>query len=455
VEPSTEFDIGKYARLVYTKRVFFVLTVMAVTTTLVIAAYLRPKVYEARSVILIERSFINDLVKNVSISPALEDRTSALSIVMKSRSFVMRVLGDLDLGAARSAEGFEGQVRSFQNSTDIRFEMNSSNRKDVDVFTVSFIGYDPKLASDYVNALVRRYIEENISMKQQETSGASRFLLEQVNLFKEKLDRAEAEIVRHRQDRGVVPQERLAHLQKKLSDLQTQYTENHPEVIKVKAEIEQLIAETKLKKGSPERSPAAGMAASGDGERDEQGQNIDGSLPERDVPAGKKGLADLERERDANKRIYEELLGALGKTEFSTQVEVRNKAGAFKIVEPAIVPTRPMNRNILKMIVLGILGGVAAGFGLIIGLDLLDTSLRSVETVKKLGLPVLAIIPTIQTVQEAARSRIKDRLLYTTVGVYLTGLMAVVMIEMMGLPYVDNIVQGTRAEIKSSLQRIW
>jgi uncharacterized protein involved in exopolysaccharide biosynthesis len=455
VEPSTEFDIGKYARLVYTKRVFFVLTVMAVTTTLVIAAYLRPKVYEARSVILIERSFINDLVKNVSISPALEDRTSALSIVMKSRSFVMRVLGDLDLGAARSAEGFEGQVRSFQNSTDIRFEMNSSNRKDVDVFTVSFIGYDPKLASDYVNALVRRYIEENISMKQQETSGASRFLLEQVNLFKEKLDRTEAEIVRRRQDRGVVPQERLAHLQKKLSDLQTQYTENHPEVIKVKAEIEQLIAETKLKKGSPERSPAAGMAASGDGERDEQGQNIDGSLPERDVPAGKKGLADLERERDANKRIYEELLGALGKTEFSTQVEVRNKAGAFKIVEPAIVPTRPMNRNILKMIVLGILGGVAAGFGLIIGLDLLDTSLRSVETVKKLGLPVLAIIPTIQTVQEAARSRIKDRLLYTTVGVYMTGLMAVVMIEMMGLPYVDNIVQGTRAEIKSSLQRIW
>jgi hypothetical protein len=35
------------------------------------------------------------------------------------------------------------------------------------------------------------------------------------------------------------------------------------------------------------------------------------------------------------------------------------------------------------------------------------------------------------------------------------GLMAVVTIEMMGLPHVDNFVQGTSAEIKSSVKRIW
>jgi uncharacterized protein involved in exopolysaccharide biosynthesis len=456
VEPSTELDIGKYVRLIYTKRVLFALTVMLVTSVLVIAAYLRPKLYEAKSIIFIERSLINDMVKNVTISPSFEDRTRVLSVVMKSRNFIMKVLADLDIDVSnRSAEDVESLVRGFQNATEIRVDMNSRNRQDVDVFIVSYTGRDPNLASNYVNTLIRRYITDNLSMKQEEASGANRFLLEQIDLFKKKIARTEAEIAGIRKNKSVVLNERLVVMQKKLNELLMQYTENHPEVIKVKAEIEQLAAQTKLKKGDPGTSPGAGMAASADVLRGEHSPNAEGSLPARDVPTGKKSLLDLEHEREMNKRIYEELLATLGKAELTTQVEVHDKAGAFKIVEPAIVPTRPMSQNVLKMVLIGIFGGIAAGFGIIIGLDFLDTSLRSVEAVKKLGLPVLAIIPTIQTVQEAARSRIKDRLLYTSVGVYLTGLMAIVLIEMMGLPYVDNIVQGAQAEIKSSLNRIW
>ncbi len=453
-QQSTELDIGKYARLIYTKRVLFALIVMIVTTVLVIAAYLKPKLYEAKSIIFIERSLINDLVKNVTISPSFEDRTRALSIVMKSRNFLMKVLADLDIDVHnRSAEDVEGMVRGFQNATEIRADTNAGNRQDMDVFIVSFIGRDPNFASNYVNALIRRYITDNLSMKQEEVYGANQFLLEQIDLFKKKIARTEAEIARIRKDKWVVQNERLTLLQKRLSELLMQYTENHPEVIKVKAEIEQLQEQTKLKKGGTETSPGAGMAA--DGERGEPARDAEGPGPARDVPAGKKSLLDLQHERDMNKKIYEELLATLGKSEFSTQVEIHDKAGAFKIVEPAIVPTRPISRNVIKMILIGILGGIAAGFGVVIGLDLLDTSLRSVEAVKKLGLPVLAIIPTIQTVQEAARTRKKDRLLYTAVGVYLTGLMAIVLIEMLGLPYVDNIVQGTQTEIKTSLQRIW
>jgi uncharacterized protein involved in exopolysaccharide biosynthesis len=335
--------------------------------------------------------------------------------------------------------------------------MGTANRKDVDVFTVSFIDTDPNLASNYVNTLIRRYIEENLSEKQREASGANRFLLEQINLFKDKLKQTEVEIAKLRKEKGVVVNERLASLQNKLNGLLMQYTENHPEVIKVKAEIEQLMEQAKLKKedGDPVSSPVADTAAADDVERDAQSQNVGRSLPARAMPGEKKSLLDLERERDMNKRIYDELLATLGKSEFSSQVEAQNKAGAFRIVEPAIVPTKPINRNIVKMILMGIFGGIAAGFGLIIGLDFLDTSLRSVEAVKKLGLPVLAIIPTIQTARESAQIRIKDWLLYTAVGVYLMGLMAVVTIEMMGLPHVDNFVQGTSAEIKSSVKRIW
>ena len=455
MEQSAEFDIQKYARMIYARRVLFVLIVMLVTTVLVIGAYLKPKLYEAKSIIFVERQLISDLTKNVAIAPSYEDRIRALSIVVKSRNFLMKVMSDLGIDVSKkSAESLEGLIKDFQNSTDIRIDMGTANRKDVDVFTVSYVGADPVLASNYVNALVRRYILDNLAMKQQETSGANQFLLEQIDVFKKKIAQGEAQIARFRKDKGVVLNDRLVVLQKKLADLMMQYTDSHPEVIKAKAEIEQLQEQAKLKKGPSSSSPAAEMAAVGDGERGGQSQSAESRSPARDALVGNKSLLDLEHEREMNKRIYEELLATLGKSEFSAQVEVHDKAGAFKIVEPAIIPTKPISRNVMKMILLGIVGGIAAGIGLIVALDFLDSSLRSVEDVKKLGLPVLAIIPNIQTVREAARVRQKDRLLYAAAGVYLTGLLAVIAVEMMGLPYVDNAVQQAQGQITSSLKRI-
>ncbi len=452
MEQSTDLDIGKYVRLIYTKRILFALTVMIVTTALLIFAYTRPKKYEARSIIFVERQFINDVVKNVSIQPSYEDRTRAISIVVTSRNFLMRVLDDLGFDASKiSDKAREGLIRKFQTGTDIRIDRGSTNQKDVDVCIVSYVDTDPNLASNYVNTIVRRYIQENVSMKQEEASGANRFLLEQIDLFKDKIKRSDAAIAKLRKEKGVLLSERLATLQKKLNELLVQYTENHPEVIRVKAEIERLTEQVKLKKEDLVSSSVTTDVT----ESNVHSQTSAGSLSTRDIAIGKNSLLDLERERDMNKRIYEELLATLGKSEFTTRVDAQNKAGAFRIIEPAIVPTKPVNRKIEKMILMGIFGGIAAGLGLIIALDLLDTSLRSVDAVKKLGLPVIAVIPTIKTAKEAKMIRIKDWLLYTAVGMYLIGLIAIVVIEMMGLPYVDNFVQGSSAEIKSSVKAIW
>jgi len=457
VEQTKEFDISKYVHLIYTKRLLFVLTVMMVTTVLVLVAYLRPKLYEAKSIIFIERNIINDLIKNVAITPSFADRTKPFSITMKNKRFLMTVLGEIGFDVKnKSAGDLESLIMKFQDRTDIRVDMNTANRQDMDLIVVSYADRDPMLAYNYVNTLVRRYIEDNLSTKRKEVTGANRFLLEQINLFKKKLGKLDAEIAKLQKDKGAMQKERLVVLQKKLDELLMQYTENHPDVIKAKAEIEQLIEKTKGNRGDPASSPGARATDAADSEHElsENGRNVNGSLPASDLSAGKKGLQDLEREREINKRIYEELLANLGKSQFSTQVEAQGKTDAYKIVEPAIIPTKPINRNIMKMIVLGILGGIAAGLGIVIGVDLFDTSLRSVDAVKQLGLPVLAIIPTIQTAQEATRIRMKDRFLYTAVGVYVAGLIVVVMMELMGLPYVDNLVQGAQAGIMSSVKRM-
>ena len=439
MEQADDLDIKRYLGLIYKKRVLFALTAMAVTSAMIVVSYLMPKVYEATSIIFIERNFLNDLIKDVTIAPAFEEKVKALSIVMKSRSMLIKVMGDLDLDINnRSAEDVERLLKKFQDKTDIKVEINKTNRRDMDLFIVSYTDSDPKLASNYVNALVRRYIEESLSLQREEAYGANRFITEQISFYKEKLEKTEREMAALRKNKGAVQNERRVHLQKRLNELLVLYTENHPEVIKTRTEIEQL-KEQAPDKGEPARPQMASAAAAADG----------GETSSRETQAGKRSMMELQREREMTKKIYDELLATRGKSEVSTQVEVQDKAGAFRILDPAIVPKEPVSPKMKKMILLSILAGIAAGIGIIIALDMMDSSVRSVDMAKKLGLPVLAVIPTIQTTQDMLQTKKKDRMLYSAVGIYLSVLMVITVMEIAGLPYVDNMFKETKAEIKS------
>jgi succinoglycan biosynthesis transport protein ExoP len=457
MEASTELDIGRYLSLIYKKRVLFALTAMMFTAVVVVGSYLIPKKYEAKSMIFIERNYLNDLIKNITITPSFDEKVKALSTVIKSRSLLLKVMSDLDLDLnGKSADQIEAMIKKFQDNTDVKVEMNQANRKDMDLFTVSYQDSDPKLASNYVNTLVRRYIEGSLSLNKEDTYGANRFLMEQIDVFQKKIDQTEAQIAKLRKNKNVVSADRLQALQKKLQQLLMQYTENHPDVVKLKSEIEQVkksqqdSAKTRsLEADSPANGPAAEV-------KQQDAASVSAAVPASAavIPAGKTSLRDLERQRDSIRKVYEELLATLGKSEVSTQMEVQNKAGAFRILDPAIVPHKPISPNILRIILLGVLGGIAAGIGVVVGLDYLDTSVRSVEMVRKLGLPVLAVIPTIQTQQETAAVRKKDRTLYAAVGLYLVVLLVVITMEIMQLPYIGNFVDAAKTGISNSLKKI-
>ncbi len=116
-----------------------------------------------------------------------------------------------------------------------------------DLFVVSYRDTNPELARDYVNALVRRYIEEDLSGKKEDTSEARQLLSGQVELFKNKIDAIEAEIAGFNTGNNVYVvadeakiNEKLIPLQNRLGELSVKYTDDYPEVIAVKTEIRHL-----------------------------------------------------------------------------------------------------------------------------------------------------------------------------------------------------------------------
>ncbi|HBG45898.1 MAG TPA: chain length-determining protein [Deltaproteobacteria bacterium] len=305
MERDSGLDIRKYAQLVIRNRYLFLAVVLVISAGSVVLSYALPKAYEAKSTVFIEKNVINELIKDIAVTPSMQDRLRVLSYAISSRNILTKVVNTLGVDVKDDRQ-VESLVKDLQNRTMV-------NMKDMDLFVVSFKDADPKFASDYVNTLVRMYIEENISSKREEAYGANRFLSEQISFFKAKLDEVEGEVIKFRKEKGVFVavnetavvsdikgvqdgldaikiqkrelearrevikkqlgqekpytvalmsrdslQERLISLQKRLRELMMTYTKDYPEVMRTQVEMESFKEMLKNRKeGEPYDSGAA------------------------------------------------------------------------------------------------------------------------------------------------------------------------------------------------------
>lgn len=443
---AKEQDIRKYVRLIVKKKRLFFAFAASIMAIFIMAGYLLPKTYEAQCTVRMVRSVYDEYVKGIAITPSGEQSLGALSFALTSKSLILRVISDLGLMTdTMSPEEEEGMVGSFQQRTTMTIPPNRANPRMTDLFVVSFRDTNPELARDYVNMLVRRYIEEDFSGKKEDTSEAKRLLSGQVRLFKNKIDAIEAELA------GLITgenayvvadetkiNEKLLPLQNRLDELSAAYTDDYPEVITVKAEIKHLQDRLRYMKTRDAAQKTTVRNGSGTPGEDQ----------------GKKRL-DLERERDTYKKIYEELVLRLSKSEVSQQMGPTDRSELFNISEPAVLPTRPVSPDRVKVILLGIFAALAGGIGIIVLLDAMDYSVKSSRSVRSLGLPVLAVIPKIQSDRQLLQEKIQDRIFYCIAGLYLLCILAIAGIEALGLPYADAFAQQSLVAIKATVKSIF
>jgi hypothetical protein len=160
----------------------------------------------------------------------------------------------------------------------------------------------------------------------------------------------------------------------------------------------------------------------------------------RSMPAAKSNLQRLERDLGSQKEFYQSLVNRQNQAEVSKQLEVQDKATNFKIVNPAVTPKTPFSPDRVKIILMGIVAGLITAFGVLICIDMFDPAIRSVGTLKELGLPVMAIIPRIRVEEEVQKEQKRDLRLYRVAGCYLTVILFVLGTEALGYSFVDMVI---------------
>lgn len=482
---TSEVDYKRYINLFFRfKRLFFI-TALLIMTGAVVVSYFWPKKFEAKSTVFIEKNVISELVKGIAVTPSMDQTIKVLTYAITSRPLLVKVINELDLLTKKNNDAeLENLLKKIQENILVKV-------KDNNLFIISFNDKNPRIARDFVNTLVRLYIEENISSKREESYGATKFLSEQIDDFKGRLEKADSELSKYKVEKGGVIaideaklfqeinvaqqklydiqlrrkhleglkpvtqrtsdplQGNLISLQKRLEELRTQFTDSYPEILKVKGEIEILKEQLKSRKdnGAAVSDPQelgkieAELAALRSSEESLRRYVATNQSLLKNIPSAKANLEKLETEKRKQKELYDQLMTRHGQSEMSKQMEVQDKSTTFRIVDPAVMPIKPASPNRVKIMFLGIIAGIAGGLGVLLLRDVVSNTVKSVDAIKSFGIQVLAVIPRMEDPVVIQLQRRKDLRFYVVVAGYFSFLLCFLAIEALELGYVDKVLE--------------
>lgn len=124
------------------------------------------------------------------------------------------------------------------------------------------------------------------------------------------------------------------------------------------------------------------------------------------VPVREAEWASLTRDYDEFKKHYEYLVAQSLAAESAESLERRQKGSQFKIVDPAYLPEKPIKPDFMKIMLIAVVVGLGAGGGLVLILESLDTSFKSVADLESfLGMQVVCSVPAMSTDKEKRQEK--------------------------------------------------
>jgi len=238
----------------------------------------------------------------------------------------------------------------------------------------------------------------------------------------------------------------LASLQAEYTQLLSRYKEAHPDVRAVKRKIDALKAggaaggagadvSLDVAKVRTRMAAAQERIASLAQQKRDMSQKINAYEAEiLEAPQVERGLVNLMRDHDNARKKYEEIRAKQMAAKISESLEQENKAERFVLLEPPMMPEKPVKPNRKKIVALGFVLAPAGGGALVMLLEMLNQRVRGVGALESIvGKRVLVSIPHIPTQAELARRR-KWRVMLVVASLVLA-LLGAVLLHFFYIPF--------------------
>ncbi len=392
----------------------------------------------------------------------------------------------------------ELQIQRVRQRIKIEVTTNPRGRTSVvPYFKISYEDRDPHNAQDVTKRLTRFFIDYDTSTREQQVFGTTEFLKgerdkvgrdlqeveeslsqlkdryryelpEQLETNLRHLDRLQAELVANGEERDryitlrIELEQRLTETAKylepeelpvsqggrrasekvteyrdkesRLKQLQTRYTDSHPDIRSLKEELAQLRSEIPPEDLEVvETEPESGQDENAAEDRviNPVYQNLQAQLTQLETeikineerrerlnrsveiysrridntPQREQVISSQQRQYDNLQERYQDLENKLSDAELAKSAEARQKGEQFKIVDPASFPLSPSKPNRLLVLMGSLAVALGVGFTLATISEFMDQKIWTHSEIRLLNIPVLGEIAAIMTEQEARKRR--------------------------------------------------
>lgn len=513
-EPTKNWD--QYSAIVRRRRWWLVLPGFVVWCAVWGTSWFLPASYKSETLILVEQQKVPELYVVPNVATDLQDRLQSMTQQILSRTRLERIIDEFHLyGDEKSRLSPDEIVDKMRQDIQIDLVQAPGRQNDLTAFRISYSSKDPHLAQRVTSELTSLFIDDNMKARSQQSESTTDFLQNQleeaakalneqekhVREFKDKYlgelpsqlqsnvqilsglqSRLQGEtealnqskqqnlylrtlLNQYHEMRGAIKNgtsekeapppaldQELTRLRNQLADVQSRYTERHPDYRKLKDRIAKV---EKMKQQMAADLEAAASTQTGKDSNSKAGDATDKPANLADLkamspmmevesqlkanelelqnrqkvidqletqiqdhqarinqtPVREQQLSDLTRDYEQSRTNYESLLSKRNQSELATSLEKRQQGEQFRIIDPPSLPLKPYKPDRLLFGFVGLLAGVLVGLAVSAGAELVDDRVFAEADLKELvSAPVLTEIPPLTTPLELIRHRWRVRL---------------------------------------------
>ena len=447
---QTPFNLRDYVMIFFRRKLIFSLLFLLCAVGGVIYVIFAPRAYQSSALIYIQREdILNPLLDKMAVSSQYNEQLRTISERMLSWPRLVNMADSLKLVTnVQTPLGFETYIVALRKKVDV-------SMYNQDLVMISYEDKDPYLAKQVVDYLTNSFIDDSVQIRSDEAVKAIDFIRSQLDVYRNRLESSEKDLGEMKikaeidniesqkqliqdqmvkQDKVIVSEvkreqnplvkqlnEHIVDMEKELSKLLIDSTEQHPRVQELRKEIAntktKLAAEMdKNKTISVEEKSATNPIYS---DLEQQLKSLElrrNTLLQKQTEIKEKSrkyklgavsdaeLSAMDRDAKVNEALYSSLLSKLESARISQQLEVVDKGTKFKIIDPARMPIKPSKPDIFKSIMMSLLMGLGLGFAGIYTAEYMDHSIRNVEDAKAFfDKPLLGAISRIELDEDAAK----------------------------------------------------
>ena len=212
-----------YLQLIMHRKWLVLGTFVVVSVATYVVSSRLPNVYTSSTLILVDPQKVPESYVKSTVTGDLRNRLGTLQQQILSATRLQKIIDTLNLyPEQRKNMAREDVIAMMQKDVSVSIVSNYGGSQDLEAFRIGYRGAEARLVSQVANDLATQFIDENLKAREQQSTGTTEFLQNQLQESKKVLETQEAKLKEFKLKHiGEMPEQQSSNLQI-LGQLQSQ-----------------------------------------------------------------------------------------------------------------------------------------------------------------------------------------------------------------------------------------